>query len=78
MITVTDVTDALYKNIDKVLTSEKVSEIITKLYELDDEWEPVEITEEQLGSSMSTMCKDICVVAQQQGEYEIRFLRRKK
>lgn len=78
MISVSDVTDVLYESIDQVLTSDKVSAIIAKLYEKDDEWEPMEVSEDQLGSSMSIMCKDICLVAQQQGEYEIRFLRRKK
>jgi len=78
MIAVSDVTDVLNEHVDQILTLENISEIFTKLYELDDEWEPFEATAEQIGSSMSTMCRDICVVAQQQGEYEIRFLRKKK
>lgn len=77
MVTISDVTDALAKEVDSVLSWDKILKIVSELHKIDDEWEPMEVPEEKLGYTMSTLCPDICLLAQEARQgYEIRFLRR--
>ena len=77
MIAISDVTDVLAKEIGSVLSWEKVEKLVLALHEIDDEWEPMQADPDKLGYTMSTLCPDICLLAQQVKDgYEIRFLRR--
>ena len=76
MVTISDVTDVLAKELDTVLSWDKIFKIVSELHKMDDEWEPMEVPEEELGYTMSTLCPDICLLAQAREGYEIRFLRR--
>ncbi len=78
MISISDVTDALAKNVDSVLSWDKIEQIIIELHEMDDDWEPMDAPAEKLGYTMSTLCPDICLLANQAAAgYEFRILRRK-
>ncbi len=76
MITIADVTDVLAKEMDSVLSWDKICKIVSELHKVDDEWELMDVPEEKLGYTMSTLCPDICLLAQTREGYEIRFLRR--
>lgn len=77
MIAISDVTDVLSGNLDSVLSWDKIREIVFELHQIDDEWEPMEVPTEKLGYTMSTLCPDICLLAQQTAKgHEFRFLRR--
>lgn len=79
MISIGDVTDVLAREINSVLTWEKVRNIVSELQRMDDEWEPMEVPVDELGYTMSTLCPDICRLAEQAAKgYEFRFLRRMK
>lgn len=77
MIAIGDVTDVLARNVDSILSWDKIEKIVIELHQIDDEWEPMEVPTEKLGYTMSTLCPDICLLAEQAAEgYEFRFLRR--